>query len=47
MYFQQYGTPKEYINGSIRTTFGEHNTKEDVDYLLNNLERCVNELREK
>lgn len=39
------GVPKEYINGSLRTTFGEHNTKEDVDFLLDNLEIIVTELR--
>lgn len=44
-YYLQCGVPKEYINGSLRTTFGEHNTKEDVDFLLDNLERIVKELR--
>ena len=38
-------TPLEYINGSIRTTFGEHNTREDVDYLIDNIEKSINELR--
>lgn len=38
-------TPPEYINGSIRVTFGEDNTKEDVDYLIENLEKSINELR--
>lgn len=40
------GTPAEYINGSLRVTFGEHNTKEDVDFLLYNLEKSIKELRE-
>ena len=40
------GTPSEYIEGSLRTTFGERNTREEVDYLLDNLERIVKELRE-
>lgn len=40
------GTTSEYIEGSLRTTFGECNTKEDVDFLVDNLERVVNELRE-
>lgn len=47
MYFQLYGTPPEYIEGSIRITFGEHNTKDDVDFLINNLEKFIKELREK
>ena len=29
----------------IRVTFGEDNTKEDVDYLIENLEKSINELR--
>lgn len=40
------GTPNEYLDGSLRTTFGECNTKEDVDFLIENLERIVKELRE-
>lgn len=40
------GTPSEYLEGSLRTTFGECNTKEDVDFLIENLERAVMELRE-
>jgi len=39
------GVPKEYINGSLRTTFGEHNTREDIDFLLDNLKRIIEELR--
>ena len=39
------GVPKEYIMGSIRTTFGEDNTKEDVDYLVKCLKESVNKLR--
>lgn len=46
MCYLQYGTPKEYINGSIRVTFGHNNTKEDVNSLLNSLERNVKELRQ-
>ena len=30
---------------ALRVTFGEDNTVDDVDYLLNNLERIVKELR--
>ena len=40
------GTPGEYIDGSLRTTFGECNTKADIDFLVDNLERIVKELRE-
>ena len=36
------GTPKELINNSLRITFGEENTKEQVDYLVNNLVKIVN-----
>ena len=39
------GTPSEYLDGSIRTTFGECNTKEDIDFLVKYLEKNVNELR--
>ena len=39
------GLNEREANSSIRTTFGEENTKEDVDFLINNLERIVNEIR--
>ena len=39
------GTPKEYINSALRVTFGEENTKEDVDFLIDNLARIVEEVR--
>jgi len=45
MYYLQYGTSKNYLSGSLRTTFGDENTKEDVDFLVDNLERIVSELR--
>ena len=45
-YLWPYGVPSEYIDGTIRITFGEQNSKEDVDFLVENLEKCVNELRE-
>ena len=35
------GTPKELINSSLRVTFGEENTKEQVDYLVNCIEKIV------
>ena len=39
------GLLPEYINGTLRVTFGEKNTKEDVDFLIENLCRIVNEIR--
>ena len=39
------GLPSELAQGSLRVTFGEENTKEDVDYLVDNLVDIVNELR--
>ena len=39
------GLNEKQANSSIRTTFGEENTKEDVDFLINNLERIVYEIR--
>ena len=45
MYLLLFGVPKEYINGTLRVTFGEENTKEDVDFLIDNLCRIINELR--
>lgn len=35
------GLNKEYLQGSLRITFGEENTKEEVDYLVDNLKRIV------
>lgn len=39
------GLSTELANGALRTTFGEENTKEDVDYLVENLEEIVGRLR--
>lgn len=39
------GLPKELAQGSLRVTFGNENTKEDVDYLIENLQKSVKELR--
>lgn len=39
------GLPQEQAYGALRTTFGEENTKEDVDYLVKNLVEIVNRLR--
>lgn len=39
------GLPSEYINGTLRVSFGEENTKEDVDFLVDNLCAIVSDLR--
>ena len=39
------GLPEELAYGSLRVTFGEENTKEDVDYLIENLIEIVERLR--
>lgn len=39
------GAEKEYIGGSIRATFGEENTKEDVEYLVKNLIEIIDKIR--
>lgn len=39
------GLPPEIAQGSLRVTFGEENTKEDVEYLIDNLVEVVQNLR--
>ena len=39
------GLPSEYAEGTLRVTFGDENTKEDVEYLVNNLTQIVKEIR--
>ena len=39
------GLSSELANGALRTTFGEENTKEDIDYLVENLADAVERLR--
>jgi len=39
------GLPHEIAHGSLRITFGEKNTEEEVDFLINNLEEIVGKLR--
>lgn len=39
------GIPKDYMQGSLRVTFGDENTKEDVDFLVENLINVINKLR--
>lgn len=45
MYYWQLGLPHEIAHGSLRITIGKYNTKEEVDYLLDNLEEIVARLR--
>ena len=42
---QAIGLNDEQAKGAIRTTFGDFNTKEEIDYLVNNLEKIVKKLR--
>lgn len=39
------GLPHEIAHGSLRITFGEKNTEEEVDYLVDSLEEIVGKLR--
>lgn len=39
------GLEKEYIDGTLRVTFGDENTKEDVDYLIESLIEFVDKIR--
>ena len=39
------GLPIEIAHGSIRFSFGKHNTMEEVDYTVNELKKIVNKLR--
>ena len=41
------GLPPKMAVGALRITFGRENTKEDVDFLVDNLEKIVKELRNK
>ena len=39
------GVTSEYSEGTLRVTFGEENTKEDVNYLVENLVNIIKEIR--
>lgn len=39
------GLNEDMIRGALRVTFGEFNTIDEVDYLVENLESCVKKLR--
>lgn len=41
------GLPDEVANGTIRITFGEENTIEDVEYIVKNLKNIVERQRKK
>ena len=41
------GLPSEYAEGTLRVTFGDENTKEDVEYLVKNLTQIVKDIRNK
>ncbi len=41
------GLPSDYAEGTLRVTFGDENTKEDVEYLVKNLTQIVKEIRNK
>ena len=40
------GLDTQTAKGALRVTFGEFNTKDEVDYLVENLERAVSKLRD-
>jgi len=39
------GLQPEFLQGSLRITFGETNTREDIDYLIENLKKIIKECR--
>ena len=39
------GLSDDLANGALRTSFGDDNTKEDIDYLVENLKESVEKLR--
>ena len=41
------GVTSEYAEGTLRVTFGDENTQEDVEYLVDNLTQIVKEIRNK
>ena len=40
------GLPHEIAHGSLRVTFGDFNTEEDIEYTVNKLKEIVSKLRE-
>lgn len=41
------GLDQKWANGTIRVTFGDENTKEDVDYLIKNLKESIENIKAK
>jgi cysteine desulfurase len=39
------GLPHEIAHGSLRLSFGEANTEEEVDYLVDSLDEIITKLR--
>lgn len=39
------GLDKEWLEGTIRITLGDENTKEDIDYFIKNLRKIIHEIR--
>ena len=39
------GNSNEMLKGALRLTFGRENTKEDVDFLVENLKKIIYDLR--
>jgi cysteine desulfurase len=39
------GLPHEIAHGSLRLTLGEENTKEEMDYVADNVKRIITNLR--
>ena len=35
------GLPREWLNGTIRLTLGEENTRNEIDYVVNSLETII------
>ena len=41
------GLDRQWLEGTIRITLGDENTKEDIDYLVVNLIEIIKKLRKK
>lgn len=41
------GLKKEYIQGALRVTFGDDNTREDVEYLVSHIQKSIQKIRNK
>ena len=45
MYYLPSGLPHEIAHGSLRVSIGKYNTKEEIDYVVENLVEIVARLR--